>query len=173
MKKIFMVLLLPVVLYLSSCKDKYTIPVPTPGDTTTNNSFMTVMYGNDTFAIKDLKVNNSPFYALYARIHRNYNFTDSSWQARLEVWDYKYQKISLNMDLVNTTPIDTGDYYITMNTSTLTDYSDGQDKIYRIGLGSVVHISSAEYPITGYMNLNLYYNHAVTQATGNFKIFFK
>lgn len=173
MRKIFMVLLLPVVLYLSSCKDNYTIPVPTPGDTTTNKSYMNVMFGNDTFAIKDLKVNNSPFYALYARVNRNYSFTDSSWQARLEVWDYKYQKISLNMDLVNTTPIDTGDYFITTNTSTLTDYSDGEDKIYRIGLGSVVHISSVEYPITGYMNLNLYYNHAVTQATGDFKIFFK
>jgi hypothetical protein len=178
MKSIFTIILLSLagIFCLSSCSNKDAktnsyILVPST-DSVSKGSTMFITFGVDSFNLTDLVVSGTPVEYLYAS--DTFNVNDSFWMGRILVTDYQLKQISLNLSVSNTTNsyyTDTGYYYVTANNSTLTDYSKGENKTYTILAGSYIHITRSYSPVTGTMNLNLYYNHTTGTATGNFRIF--
>jgi hypothetical protein len=174
MKRIFTLIMIAGVVYLSSCgngaNDKIAV-IPAP-DSTSKGSKFQISFGSETFFLNDYTLNKIPTVSLFAS--DIYNATDSMWHARIEVTDRTNKQISLILNVDNPIIGDTSvaTFYVTKNTSTLSDYSNGENKTYAISVGSYVNITQATYPIKGDLFLTLYYNHDTLQATGNFLIYY-
>ena len=163
MKNFFPLLLLLGALYLSSCSNGANDPLPkaVPADSTTTGSYITTWFKGDAFDIQDLALNG------VAKIQLNasdiYDPTDSVWVCRIQVIDaFKNQ---MEMNLTAKGPSATGAFTVTDNSSTLTDFTNGQNLVYSIAIGSVVNVTQSFYPIKGNLNLTLYYNHTTTFTT--------
>ena len=168
MKYIFTILSLSVLACFSSCdKGTTNLFAVTPGDTTTKGSSIELSFNSKTVGVTDYSINGSPFITISASILQA---NDVTWDNKIVVTDYKLNQFGLNLSSVNSTS--SGTYTVTDNSSTFTDDSSGIHKTYSIGVGSTVTITQANYPIEGTMNLNLYYNHVLTPATGSFKIYY-
>lgn len=166
-------LLLSGVLYLSSCSNKVdgttnSLIIP-PEDSVTVNSTIILYYNNDTFVIHDLTVKNLPIESFFAS--DPYNPTDSIWTTTIVLTDYLKKQISLNLTANRDSSSALGIYYVTTNSSTLTDYTNGENRVYSIMEGSYLTITASNYPITGTMALTLRYNNDTIPATGTFSIY--
>ncbi|MCD6013696.1 MAG: hypothetical protein K0Q79_3558 [Flavipsychrobacter sp.] len=175
MKRIFALLLISGIVYLSSCGDGGNDPLPPvvkPDSTSKGDTFI-VNYASlsgtpRNFLIVDYVKNNSPYYEMYASVI--YNATDSLWHCRIQLIDNKMKKLSLKLALTNTSP--TGTFTIPDNTSTFIDYTEGSNATYEVSMsGSSVNITHATYPIQGTYTLTLYRNFKTYTAYGQFKIF--
>jgi hypothetical protein len=169
MKNILTLLLVSGVIYLSSCGNGANDPVPVVpiADSTTTGSYFSIWFQSDTFFIRDVSLNGIP--AVTLRSSAIYNATDSMWECRVKLNDVGHTRINLDITATNTSP--TGSYTVKDNSSTLTDFSHGENKTYSIGIGSVINLSQSSYPIIGQMSLTLYYNHTTTYANDTFKIY--
>jgi hypothetical protein len=174
MKRFFTFIILAGIIYLSSCGNgaNSTVAVLPLPDSTTKGSKFQVSFGSQSFLINDYNVNQIPQFVLFAS--DVYNATDSMWHARIQVTDRTNKNISMNLNLDN--PIisgtSTGSFFVTKNTSTFTDYSNGDNKVYTVAIGSSVDITQSSYPIEGILYLTLYHNHDTINATGNFHIYY-
>jgi hypothetical protein len=179
MKKLVTLMLLAAIYGLASCGNGgtkitniLTVPV---GDSVSKGSDVQITFNNngtdsESFYITDLTVNNAPIYVLTANTVMNTN--DSFWTAKLEIVDFTTKMIALNLTVYRDSSSPIGNYWVSTNNSTMTDYSMGQNRIYQIGPGSVMNIVEAGTLFeTGTFNLNLIYNYQITQAYGSFKIF--
>jgi hypothetical protein len=161
------------VIYLSSCSNKHdattnSLIVP-PADSVSLNSLINLYFNNDTFAINDLTVKNLPIESLFAS--NTYNPADSTWITNIVLTDYTKTEVSLNLTAYRDSSSALGIYYVTTNSSTLTDYSTGANKTYSIMEGSILTLTQSTYPISGTLSLTLHYNSDTIGATGTFVIY--
>src|SRR6185295_8391453 len=99
-------------------------------------------FGSRSFMIYDLVVRNSPVHTLGASINAT-DQNDTLWIAQIQLEDHLYKTISMNMTgYNNTSNAAIGTYVIRDNSSTLSDYSDGQNRIYSISIGSTFNITN-------------------------------
>ncbi len=171
MKNFFPLLLLVGVMYLSSCGNGANDPLPVavPADSTTTGSYLTTWFLGDAFVINDLALNGVSKIQLHAS--DIYNATDSVWVCRVQLIDVFKDKMEMNITAQGS--LSTGAFTVVDNTSTLTDYTHGQNKVYSVAPGSIINVTQSFYPIKGTMDLTLYYNHTTTystSATDSFKI---
>ena len=175
MRSIFTALLFAGIICLSSCSTKddasANVLVVPSSDSVTKNSDIKIVFSNtDSVEVHDLVVKNLPIETLFAS--NTYNPADSTNITRIVLTDNTSKLISLNLTVNNTsmTPLGTT-YYVTSNSSTLTDFRAGENKTYAIGSGSNVIVTQAIYPISGTMSLNLHYNMTTIFVTGTFSIY--
>ena len=167
MKYICSILFVTAIALFSSCdKGTTNLFAVTPGDTTSKGSTIDISFNSKDLAVYDYSINGSPVITISSNIMQA---SSSAWNGQIVVTDYKQNQFALNLNCVNSTQ--EGTYTVLDNNSTFTDDSVGLHKVYSIGVGSTVTITQANYPIEGTMNLNLYYNHVMTPATGSFKIY--
>ncbi len=173
MKSIITVLLLSCLFGLSSCSEDsgttnlVTVPVE---DTITKGSYLQIAFLDKSFYISDISVNNSPIYEMFA--NSLFNDRDSIWSSKLVLTDYRNQKMALYLNTKTNNANNIGKYFVQDNTSTLTDFSGGENKNYAITTGSHIEITTyASQYLEGSLYLNLRYNYAYYVATGHFKIF--
>jgi hypothetical protein len=174
MRKIFALLLLTGIFYLSSCgnggNDK--LPVPVAADSTSNGDSVQLAYTNDNFVaenflIVDYTLHNVPVYQIFGS--NIYSYSDSMWHLKLQLIDQKLQQMALYITLTGTAQ--TGDFYVTDNSGSLVNYVHGDNATYMVSPGSVANVSSGAYPLRGTLNLTLYRNHKMYPAVGTFKVF--
>lgn len=168
MKHIFTIFLISSVIYLSSCGNGANDPLPKTAvaDSFSDGSYLSIWFLSDTFYIHDLTLNGVATVAMHAS--DIYNANDSMWQCHVQLIDAPRNQMALNVTAYGSSS--TGIFTVTDNSSTLTDYSHGENKTYSIGIGSVISITSNQYPIKGTMNLTLNYNYTTTYANDSFKI---
>ena len=167
--------------YLSSCNNKSAntnlLITPTM-DSVSKGSYFIISYADkqhptdtvEKFALNDLILNNQAVISMTTTtVCRP---PDSLYYATVQITDYKYKKIALNLSVFDSSRHDTGYYKVVNNNSTFTDYSRGENKNFSIGLGSYIHVThNGSDCMTGTFSFDLYYNHTTTNATGSFKIF--
>lgn len=171
MRRIFTVVMLAGLCYLSACSEDGTSVTPmSTNDTVSKGGYMQIAFGTKSFLLEDLVVNNSPVHTLYASLLSSP--PDNYFTARIIAKDEKSKTVTLNLTLKNSSTVPTGVYQVVENNSTLSDYSSGQNRNYAISVGSYIDITSSSYPIKGTLHLNLYYNHQTIPATGDFKIYY-
>src|ERR1041385_1818607 len=126
MKKILALALICGIIALSSCGNGGNTPVATPAlpDSSSKGDTLQIMFANDTMTIVDQVKYNVPVYALYAAA--TINPTDSLYHLKMQVIDYKMKQMALYIEATNNSP--TGIYTIARNSSTFTDYSQGQNR---------------------------------------------
>lgn len=175
MKRIFALLLLAGVVYLSSCGDGANdkLPAVIKPDSTSKGDTLIFNYTNaagttKNFLLIDYVINNSPHYEMYSSIV--YSKSDSLWHLKIQLIDNKLKNMALNLNLVG--PTQTGTYIFPNNSSTFINYSDKANTTYEVSnFGSTVDIIQATYPIRGTFALKLYRNFNVFHGTGSFKIY--
>jgi hypothetical protein len=177
MKRIFALLLVSGIVYLTSCKDSANpnLLVTPAQDSISKGSYFKINYSSspgvsDSFNISDLILNNQVVISMTA--NTNLVLPDSFYSAKILITDHRSQKMSLSLYVFDSTTYRDTLYYRIDNSSTFTDYSKGENKNYSVATGSYVKIShDGADCVTGTFMLNLYYNHLVSPATGSFKIF--
>ncbi len=180
MKWISTIILIAGIVFGASCNNSSnTNPnlLVTPAqDSVSKGSYLQISFPSGTgdtesFNINDLILNNQVVISMSATTALMQ--PDSLFATTILVTDHKSQKISLNLSVTDTNKLEEiGNYYVVTNNSTFTDYSKGANKNYAVSIGSHVKIThDGPDCITGQVYLNLYYNHVISQATGNFKIF--
>jgi hypothetical protein len=174
MLRILAILMVICAFYLSSCtttQNTNLIPPATKADSVTKKGFMQVSFGTRSFMIYDLTVRNSPVHTMTAGTMAT-DQNDTLWIAQIQIEDHLYKTISMTMTgYNNTSNAAIGTYMVRDNSSTLSDYSDGQNRIYSISIGSTFDITNTGFTTEGTLSLNLYYNHTYFPATGTFKIY--
>jgi len=180
MRNIFTFLLLAGVIYFSSCNSggnstTKALQVFPSTDTVTKGSYIQLSWTNlsgvtESYYITDLSVNNSPLYEIGSTVTEN---ADSTWASKIILKDFTKKQIALNLSMENPTLTNSGTYSVLNNSSTLTDYSLGQNKTYSISQGSYALYNTVGGTfIQGTLNLNLVYNFQSVNATGSFLIYF-
>jgi len=172
MRTIFAALFVISALYLSSCKDKDTNLFAVPKqDTTSNMGFMNLSFAGKTFHVVHMTADNSPIHSLIA-LTKSFDKQDTLWIGQIQVTDHKQKMISMDLTVYNASSgAAVGTYVVRTNNCTVTDFSEGKNRVYAVGAGSYVDITAAGFTTTGTLNLNLYYNKESYNATGNFTIY--
>lgn len=175
MKRLFTLLLISGIIYLSSCGDggNDKLPAIVQPDSLSKGDSLFFNYASasgsaKSFVINDYSINNSPYYEMYASV--TYNKTDSLWHCKLQLIDNKLKRFALKLSLVS--PTQTGTFTFPDNSSTFIDYTEGDNTTYEVAqAGSSVNITQATYPIRGDISLVLYRNFKTMNGYGNFKIY--
>lgn len=174
MRAIFTALMLTCVCYLSSCSsndNNNTVTLPTAADSTTNTSYMQLSFAGKTFTVRDLKVRHQPIHSLFADVMAS-DVNDTLFIGQLQLTDHESKILNVNMTIYNNSSMSSvGTYYVTTNTSTVTDFTEGANKTYAVGVGSTVEITNTSISVDGTMNLDLYFNYNHYPATGTFTIY--
>ena len=174
MKSVLTILLIACTFYLSSCttnSSSSNLTVLPKADSVMNNGFLQISFNGESFLINNLTVLNSPVYTSTSSILPT-NITDTLWIGQFQMSDHKATQVSLNLTGYNdVSGAAIGTYFVTTNTSTLTDYSQGQNRVYAVSIGSSINVTNVLNDTTyGTLSLNLYYNNNTYPATGSFKI---
>jgi|GEM_PF-4680251 len=168
MRNIVTLLLVSGIVFICSCGNGANAPIPIvpPADSSSNGSYLNIWFQADHFIMKDLSLNGVSSIQVHAT--DIFNATDTFWEFHMQVVDQPKNQMELNLTARGNSP--TGAFTVVDNSSTLTDYSHGENKVYAIAIGSVVTVTQNNYPIKGNMNLTLYYNHATTYANDSFQL---
>lgn len=180
MRYFYSFLLLFAVVYFSSCgrggEKINNLTIGPPSDTSTKGSVLQISwidndFQSESYNILDLTVLKKAYYELGGRISKN---GDSTWSGILICKDFTKKKIDLNLNFNKHDSIVNGVYTIDINSSTLTDYALGENRVYAIAPGSTITLSTiGSQFMEGSMDLTIYSkgvgNH---HATGSFKVFY-
>ena len=177
MKRILALLLAIGAFYLSSCSKSDT-PITNPviipkSDSVTKGGYLQITFTGKSFYIKDLTVQGSPIYSLSANT-LPFDHTDTLWISQLQLIDHKAKQVAMNLTVYKDSTDSTsnlGTYRIRTNTSTVTDNSEGKNKVYAVSLGSTVKLTHTDFTTEGTLALTLHYNDSSFAATGYFKIY--
>ena len=162
MRKIFALLLLAGIFYLSSCGNgaNNSAPLTVVADSTSNGDSIQFTFTNSSFVtenfmIIDYTLHNVPVYQLFGS--DIYSYSDSMWHLKLQLIDQKLQQMSLTLTMTGSAQ--TGNFYVTDNSSSFVDYTHGDNATYLVAPGSMANVTSGSYPLRGTLNLTLYRNH--------------
>lgn len=180
MKRFYTLILIAGLAYLCSCSNNSNTVVTPKADSVSNGSYINMNLRPDTadsFKVYDYTLNKTPVYKIYGEKSVVYNITDTQYVMKIQLTDYRSSKVALNLTAYRRSTVDTGDYFVNTNTSTLTDFTKGENKTYAIALDTGVlahatlHLSTGTYPLKGTFSLRLRYNYDTSRATGRFVIY--
>ena len=175
MKSILTLLLIAGTFYLSSC-NKNDTPVTNPviipkADSVTKGGYLQFSYNGENFTINDLVVQQQVVYSLFANTMAS-DVSDTLYISQIQMTDHQSKTISLNLTTYNNTSLSPiGTYLVRTNDCTFTDFTNGENRVFAVSIGSVVNLTNTGYTTEGTLQLNLYYNRTSYPATGSFKIY--
>ena len=166
-----------VALGLSSCTKTSTpvtnLPVVPSSDSVSNGSYLQIYFGSKSFYVKDLAVAKSVVHSLYIKTAAS-DASNMKFIGQMQVTDHLRKMVSINITATNDTSLSgtgIGQYTLVTNTSTLTDYSDGENKTYSIMIpDSYFTVDSIGLYYEGSFYFNMNYNNQGVGAYGTYKI---